>query len=125
MLRKLHSRQYCLVNRPVLVSLPRFSTTLFWEYERYVGGNREGTGKGRLTCAAGKAVRRVSAILCAFICPLVISLPASADSDLPNCPSDTQVTWTNCQGTYTFDNGNTYAGEGRDDKRHGQAYCFS
>ena len=120
MLRKLHSRQHYLVSLPVLVSLPRFSATWFWEYERCVGENREGARNGRLTCAAGKAVRRVSAILCAFICALVISLPASADSDLPNCPSDTQVTWTDCQGTYTFDNGNTYAGEWRDDKPHGQ-----
>ena len=39
---------------------------------------------------------------------------------LPQCPSDTKVTWSNCVGTYTWPNGNKYVGEFRDDKRTGQ-----
>ena len=39
---------------------------------------------------------------------------------LPQCPSDTKVTWSNCVGTITFASGNKYVGEYRDDKRTGQ-----
>ena len=39
---------------------------------------------------------------------------------LPQCPSDTKVTWSNCVGTYTWPNGDKYVGEYRDDKKTGQ-----
>ena len=41
-------------------------------------------------------------------------------SDLPACPSDTSAYWNNCFGTYTYDNGDKYVGEYKDDKRNGQ-----
>ncbi|MDA1332312.1 MAG: trypsin-like peptidase domain-containing protein, partial [Proteobacteria bacterium] len=39
---------------------------------------------------------------------------------LPPCPQDLEVRWHNCQGTYTYADGNQYVGEFRDDKKHGQ-----
>ena len=45
---------------------------------------------------------------------------------LPQCPSDTKVTWSNCVGTYTWPNGDKYVGEFRDDKLNGQGtYTFA
>ena len=41
-------------------------------------------------------------------------------SDLPDCPSDTNVLWHNCFGTYEWISGNKYVGEWRDNKRTGQ-----
>ena len=44
---------------------------------------------------------------------------------LPNCPSDQTKRYHNCFGTYTNADGDTYVGEFRDDKRHGQGtYTF-
>ena len=50
---------------------------------------------------------------------LLLSL-ASAAYALPNCPSDQSVRWHNCFGTYTWDAGEKYVGEFKDDKQHGQ-----
>jgi hypothetical protein len=44
---------------------------------------------------------------------------ARAESTLPKCKDDAE-TWTNCQGTYKFDNGDQYTGEWKNDKFHGQ-----
>ena len=48
---------------------------------------------------------------------LFFSISAHA---LPDCPSNSSVRWNNCFGTYTFDNGDKYVGEWKDNKRHGQ-----
>ena len=50
---------------------------------------------------------------------LLLSL-ASTVYALPNCPSDQSARWHNCFGTYTFDDGDKYVGEYKDDKHHGQ-----
>jgi S1-C subfamily serine protease len=46
---------------------------------------------------------------------------------LPQCPSDTKVTWSNCVGNLTnYADGNKYVGEFRDGKRTGQGtYTWS
>ena len=41
-------------------------------------------------------------------------------SSLPNCPSDENARWHNCFGTYTWNNGDKYVGEYKDDERNGQ-----
>jgi hypothetical protein len=43
-----------------------------------------------------------------------------AASDLSDCPSDTNVRWHNCFGTYTWSDGEKYVGEWKDNKRTGQ-----
>src|SRR5271170_787243 len=44
-----------------------------------------------------------------------------AQSRLPKCPFDqTVLLWTNCQGNYTFPNGEKYVGEYRDGKSNGK-----
>ena len=40
-------------------------------------------------------------------------------SNLPDCPSSTDVIWTNCFATYTGKEGGTYEGEWKDDEYHG------
>ena len=45
---------------------------------------------------------------------------AVAQSNLPACPIDTEVTWTNCYGTDTFASGSKYVGEFKDDRYNGQ-----
>ena len=42
-------------------------------------------------------------------------------SSLPNCSTDFISKWDNCFGTYTYANGDTYVGEFKDSKQHGQA----
>ena len=39
---------------------------------------------------------------------------------LPDCPSDTSVTWNNCFGTITWTDGEKYVGEFKDGTYHGQ-----
>ena len=39
---------------------------------------------------------------------------------LPDCPSDISVRWDNCFGTFTFDSGEKYVGEWKDDTFNGQ-----
>ena len=45
---------------------------------------------------------------------------ASAQSNLKECPKSESARWHNCFGTQTWANGDTYVGEWKDDKRHGQ-----
>jgi S1-C subfamily serine protease len=54
-----------------------------------------------------------------FLVLLPVSM-ASAQSRLPPCPSDTSVRWHDCFGTIRFNDGETYVGEWRNDKRNGQ-----
>jgi hypothetical protein len=44
----------------------------------------------------------------------------SAQSALAPCPSSRKVIWTECRGSYTYDDWSKYTGEFKDDKRHGQ-----
>jgi hypothetical protein len=48
------------------------------------------------------------------------NLAEVAQSSLPQCPSDTEVRWTNCQGTRTSADGSKYVGEWRDGSPNGQ-----
>ena len=41
-------------------------------------------------------------------------------SSLPNCPSSKKVRWHNCFGNYTYDNGNKYVGEWKDNQKTGR-----
>ena len=62
------------------------------------------------------------AILFLLVC---LSLPAFGQSNLPPCDSNVAATsWTNCQGTGTFANGDKYVGEFRDGKRNGQGTFY-
>ncbi|MDA0185869.1 MAG: hypothetical protein O3C59_00205 [Proteobacteria bacterium] len=47
-------------------------------------------------------------------------LSASEAWALPNCPSNPNLTWSNCVGTHTSANGDIYVGEFKDDQRNGQ-----
>ena len=52
---------------------------------------------------------------------LVLLLSAAESWALPPCPGSwDENTWTNCQGTYTWADGEKYVGEYKDDKRTGQ-----
>ena len=55
-----------------------------------------------------------------FLMCVALMFSAGGAFALPQCPSDTKVTWSNCVGTYTDANGNKYDGEWRDGKRTGQ-----
>lgn len=49
-----------------------------------------------------------------------LMLSAAGAWALPKCPSDPNVVWSNCYGTYTDANGNKYVGEFQDGKANGQ-----
>ena len=44
----------------------------------------------------------------------------TASLSLPNCPSDQTERYHNCFGTYTNADGDTYVGEFKDNRAHGQ-----
>ena len=56
------------------------------------------------------------------ICLVIAALfgGVAGASDLPICPSDTNVRWHNCFGTITLLNGRKYVGEWKDDIPNGQ-----
>ena len=46
-------------------------------------------------------------------------------ADLQKCPSDTEVLWDNCTGSYSYTDGGQYVGAFKEDNRHGQGiYTF-
>ena len=50
---------------------------------------------------------------------------SNGSSALPDCKPNARI-WTNCVGTHTWDSGDKYSGEWKDDKRHGQGtYTFA
>ena len=61
-------------------------------------------------------MKRLLIILCI---PAALLLLSSTEGwSLPPCGSP-ESTWTNCVGTYTFDDGSKYVGEWEDDNYHG------
>jgi type 1 fimbria pilin len=51
----------------------------------------------------------------------ILANAVAAQSILPPCdPNVASTSWTNCQGTYTWANGDKYVGEFREGKQHGQ-----
>ena len=69
-------------------------------------------------------MRHLTVTLCLTLAVLLGS--AGESFALPECPgSPTSSTrrsfwWNNCEGTYTYANGDKYVGEYKDDKKHGQ-----
>ena len=55
-----------------------------------------------------------------LISAFVLSGTFGFASDLQKCPSDTEVVWTKCFGTYEYDGGSKYTGEFKNDEMHGQ-----
>lgn len=51
---------------------------------------------------------------------LLAPYSANGESRLPSCPTSRKVLWSDCQGSYTYDDWSKYVGEFKDDKRHGQ-----
>ncbi len=51
----------------------------------------------------------------------ILANAVAAQSGLQTCdPNVVYTSWTNCQGTYTFANGDRYVGEFGDGEYHGQ-----
>ena len=55
-----------------------------------------------------------------FLMCVALMFSASGALALPQCPSDTKVTWSNCVGTFTLPSGDKYVGEFRDDEANGK-----
>jgi hypothetical protein len=57
-----------------------------------------------------------------FSAALLAAAPqvAIAESKLPPCPASRKIAWTDCEGSYTYDDWSTYTGGFKDDKRDGQ-----
>ena len=53
-------------------------------------------------------------------CAPIPATTGAAQGQLPPCPADQNVIWTNCFGTDTFASGNKYVGEYRDNNYNGQ-----
>ena len=50
---------------------------------------------------------------------------AYAQSNLSACQGSYTTKWSNCNGTFTFANGNKYVGEFKDDKVNGRGITYS
>lgn len=66
-------------------------------------------------------MKKVQRVLLSFF----LSLPASAQSSLPLCPTDTSVVWTNCFGVLKSPDGENYVGEWKDGKKNGHGTTLS
>jgi len=62
-----------------------------------------------------------NAILLGSVVASLSTSPSAAvgQSQLPLCPFDTKVIWTQCQGTTVDDGEEKYVGEFKDDRRNG------
>ncbi len=49
-----------------------------------------------------------------------LMLGASGVGASQKCPDDPNVVWSDCLGTYEWDNGDKYVGEWKSDKKHGK-----
>ncbi|WP_443636098.1 trypsin-like peptidase domain-containing protein [Candidatus Njordibacter sp. Uisw_058] len=92
-----------------------------WAGDKYVGGwkNDKRNGKGKYTYADGTVKEgiwedgKLQGLKTA-------SAEPNAVSNLPDCPSGKNVRWHKCFGNYTYDNGNKYVGEWKDNQKTGQ-----
>ena len=64
-------------------------------------------------------MKNISVKIVVLLTGLVIGVNATGASDLPDCPSDENVQWHDCIGTFTLGNGN-YVGEFKDGYMNGQ-----
>ena len=51
---------------------------------------------------------------------LLQSVLRTGSSSDHSCPTDASVSWDNCVGSYTFEDGGKYVGEWKDNEKHGQ-----
>jgi hypothetical protein len=88
---------------------------------KYVGEWKENTwnGQGSLTYTDG-AIDEGIWKEGVFQYAMANTVKSGVTSNLTNCPSDRNVSWHNCFGTFTFANGDKYVGEFKGDKRNGQ-----
>ena len=69
-------------------------------------------------------MKNLSLTLCLVIVALFGSVGGVFASDLPRCPSSGY--FDKCFGTWTFEDGDKYVGEWKDDKYHGQGtYAYA
>ena len=54
-----------------------------------------------------------------LLVPLLLLVHVSSAVALPPCPTDPTAYWDNCEGVYTYPEGDKYVGEWKDDKYHG------
>ena len=59
-----------------------------------------------------------------FLSVMLLLVNVASAAALPPCPTDPSAYFHNCEGTYTWANGDKYVGEWRDDKQHGQGTYF-
>lgn len=62
----------------------------------------------------------IGPIFVAVLFAVFSAIAASAQSALPPCPTSRKLLWTDCQGTYVYDDWTKYVGEFKDDKKHGR-----
>ncbi len=69
-------------------------------------------------------MKQLTSILGILVTALLVSMSASSASDLPPCPASGY--FHNCFGSYTWDSGEKYIGEWKNDKRDGHGtYIFA
>ena len=99
-------------------------TLTFADGEKYFGEFRDNNynGQGTFTFADGTIQEGIwkddEFQYAKKLSPPVPVIKAPAQSELPPCPLS--GIFHNCFGTYTFNNGDKYVGEWRDDKRNGK-----
>lgn len=64
--------------------------------------------------------RRAFPGLWASLALFAATAPGAAQTPAPPCPASRRVVWTDCEGSYTYDDWSKYVGAFKDDKRHGQ-----
>ena len=69
-------------------------------------------------------MKRIQPFLIFFVA-LISAVPFAVASALPACPSDASAYWHNCRSNLTFDNGDKYSGEWKENKQNGKGiYAF-
>ena len=65
-------------------------------------------------------MKNISVKIVVLLTGLVIGVNATGASDLPDCPSDSNVRWHDCFGTFAYPNGDKYVGEWKNNQQNGQ-----